>query len=65
MAQLGAKTLDELIGRADLLQTNDAILTWKAKGLDFSKLFYVPENIDQESRKHISLRTMRSQSSRQ
>ena len=52
MAQLGAKTLNELIGRADLLRTNEAILTWKAKGLDFSKLFYVPENIEQESRKH-------------
>jgi Glutamate synthase domain 2 len=40
MAKLGARTLDELIGRSDLLDTNKAIAHWKAAGLDFSRLFH-------------------------
>ncbi|WVN41684.1 glutamate synthase-related protein [beta proteobacterium MWH-UniP1] len=40
MAQLGIATFDELIGRADLLDTRKGIAHWKAQGLDFSKIFY-------------------------
>ncbi|MGT2495069.1 glutamate synthase-related protein [Cupriavidus basilensis] len=40
MAQLGIRTFDELIGRADLLDTKPAIEHWKARGLDFSRIFY-------------------------
>ena len=43
MAQLGIRTFDELIGRTDLLDKSKAIAHWKAKGLDFSKIFYQPE----------------------
>ncbi len=43
MAELGFKTFNEMIGRVDKLDTNDAINHWKAKSLDFSKLFYKPE----------------------
>ena len=42
MAQLGIRTFDELIGRADLLDTRQGIEHWKAKGLDFSRLFHMP-----------------------
>ncbi len=42
MAQLGIATFDELIGRADLLDTRKGIAHWKAQGLDFSKIFYQP-----------------------
>ncbi|MFC3110631.1 glutamate synthase-related protein [Undibacterium arcticum] len=42
MAQLGIRTYDELIGRADLLDKSQAISHWKAQGLDFSKIFYRP-----------------------
>ena len=42
MAQLGIRTFDELIGRTDLLDKSKAIAHWKAKGLDFSKMFYQP-----------------------
>ncbi|MDP4608230.1 MAG: glutamate synthase-related protein, partial [Burkholderiaceae bacterium] len=42
MAQLGIRTFDELIGRADLLDTRPGIEHWKAKGLDFSRLFHMP-----------------------
>ncbi|MBI3446079.1 MAG: glutamate synthase large subunit [Magnetospirillum sp.] len=40
MAKLGVRSLDELTGRTDLLNVNAAIDHWKAKGLDFSKLFH-------------------------
>ena len=43
MAQLGVRTFDELIGRTDLLDKSKAITHWKAKGLDFSKMFHQPE----------------------
>ncbi|QIL70056.1 glutamate synthase subunit alpha [Diaphorobacter sp. HDW4B] len=39
MAQLGIRTFDELIGRADLLDTRKGVEHWKAQGLDFSRLF--------------------------
>jgi glutamate synthase (NADPH/NADH) large chain len=43
MAQLGIRTFNELIGRSDLLDKSKAITHWKAKGLDFSKMFYQPD----------------------
>jgi glutamate synthase (NADPH) large chain len=43
MAQLGFRTIDEMIGRSDLLDTKKAIDHYKAKGLDFSKIFHRPE----------------------
>jgi len=42
MAQLGVRKFDDLIGRADLLDTQKGIEHWKADGLDFSRLFYQP-----------------------
>jgi glutamate synthase (NADPH) large chain len=42
MAQLGIRKFDELIGRADLLDTKKGIEHWKARGLDFSKVFHQP-----------------------
>ncbi len=42
MAQLGLRKFEELIGRADLLDTKKGIAHWKAQGLDFSKIFYQP-----------------------
>ena len=43
MASLGIGRLDDMIGRADLLELNRAILPWKAKGLDFSRILYKPD----------------------
>ncbi len=43
MAELGMRKLSDLTGRTDLLDTREAIAHWKAKGLDFSKLFHRPE----------------------
>jgi len=42
MASLGFRTMDDMIGRADVLDTNDALRHWKARGLDFSRLFAMP-----------------------
>ncbi|MGE5517549.1 MAG: glutamate synthase large subunit [Bacteroidota bacterium] len=40
MAKLGFRKLEDMIGRADLLDTNKAIEHWKASGLDFTRLFH-------------------------
>jgi glutamate synthase (NADPH/NADH) large chain len=42
MAQLGFRTVDEMIGRADRLDLKPAVNHWKARGLDFSKILYRP-----------------------
>ncbi|MEK9751858.1 MAG: glutamate synthase-related protein, partial [Rhodospirillaceae bacterium] len=42
MAELGFRTMNEMIGRMDRLDARDAISHWKAKGLDFSALFAKP-----------------------
>jgi len=42
MAQLGIRTFDELVGRTDLLDMRQGIAHWKARGLDFSRLFAQP-----------------------
>ncbi|MBS3997689.1 MAG: glutamate synthase subunit alpha [Hydrogenophaga sp.] len=43
MAQLGIRKFDDLIGRADLLDTRQGIEHWKARGLDFGRLLAVPQ----------------------
>jgi len=43
MAKLGIRRFNDLIGRADLLDTRKGIEHWKAKGLDFSKIFTMPQ----------------------
>jgi len=40
MAELGFRTFDEMIGRSDMLDTNDAIKHWKSEGLDLTPLFH-------------------------
>jgi len=43
MAQLGIRRFDDMIGRSDLLDTRKGIRHWKARGLDFSRLFAQPQ----------------------
>jgi glutamate synthase (NADPH/NADH) large chain len=43
MAKLGVRKFSDLIGRTDLLDTRKGIEHWKAKGLDFSRIFRMPE----------------------
>ena len=42
MAQLGIRKFDDMIGRADLLDTARGIEHWKASGLEFGRLFAQP-----------------------
>ena len=53
MAQLGIRKFDDLIGRADLLNTKQGIEHWKARGLDFSRLFALPNVPSDVSRFHV------------
>ncbi|HEY9279902.1 MAG TPA: glutamate synthase-related protein, partial [Eoetvoesiella sp.] len=40
MAQLGIRRFDDLVGRVDLLDMRSGIEHWKAKGLDFTRVFH-------------------------
>jgi glutamate synthase (NADPH/NADH) large chain len=42
MAKLGFRRLQDMIGRADLLDTKPGIEHWKARGLDFTRVFHQP-----------------------
>ena len=46
MAGLGVRTIDELIGRVDLLAADEAVNHWKARGIDLSSLLTVPADHD-------------------
>ncbi|MBH9966923.1 glutamate synthase large subunit [[Bacillus] enclensis] len=50
MAELGFRTINEMIGRTDVLQANEAIDHWKAKGLDLSALLHQPDVPEKVSR---------------
>ena len=43
MAQLGVRQFDELIGRTEFLDMRKGIAHWKARGLDFSRVFHSPD----------------------
>ena len=43
MAQLGFRTIDEMVGRSDMLRANKAVKFWKASGIDLSALLYRPQ----------------------
>lgn len=42
MARLGFRTINEMVGRVDKLNSRRAIDHWKAKGVDFSNLLFRP-----------------------
>jgi glutamate synthase (NADPH/NADH) large chain len=52
MAQLGVRRVDELIGRTRLLDMKKGIDHWKARGLDFSKVFHAPSMPADVARRH-------------
>ena len=43
MAELGFRTVSEMVGRADMLDPRRAIEHWKAKGVDLSRLLFRQE----------------------
>ena len=42
MAELGFRTVDEMIGRVDVLDIDEAAKHWKSKGIDLSAILYKP-----------------------
>ena len=52
MASMGVRSFNELVGRADLLDTRNGLDHWKTKGLDFSRIFYMPKMPAEVARHH-------------
>jgi len=52
MAQMGIRKFEDLIGRSDLLDMRKGITHWKAKGLDFAKVFHQPDMPKSVARRH-------------
>ncbi len=44
MAAMGFRTMQEMVGHVEMLDTRTAITHWKAKGLDISPILAVPQN---------------------
>jgi glutamate synthase (ferredoxin) len=42
MAQLGFRTINEMVGHTEAIEMKKAVDHWKARGLDFSKILYQP-----------------------
>ncbi len=49
MAELGFRTFDEMIGRVDMLDTDDAMRHWKSQGIDLTPIFH---QVDSDDAKH-------------
>ena len=43
LAAMGYRKLDEVVGQSDLLEKRPLIDHWKARGLDFARVFFKPE----------------------
>jgi glutamate synthase (NADPH/NADH) large chain len=52
LAELGFRTLDEAIGRADLLDVDRAVAHWKADGLDLTPVFAGGQFAESEARRN-------------
>ena len=53
MAELGFRKFDELIGRVDLLEAQEVIDHWKAKGIDLTNILHKPDVPDGTAVHHI------------
>jgi glutamate synthase (ferredoxin) len=50
MAQLGCRTMEDMIGRVDLLDAKPAVEHWKSKGVDLSNILYRAEAVREGGR---------------
>ncbi len=55
MASMGIRKFDDLIGHSEYLDKRAGIDHWKAKGLDFSRIFYQPERAESTAIRHVEL----------
>src|SRR6266850_627831 len=53
MAQLGFRTIDEMIGHVERLNFTPAVDHWKAKGLDLSAILYEPDMPPEVARRRV------------
>ncbi|HLQ79407.1 MAG TPA: glutamate synthase large subunit [Terriglobia bacterium] len=53
MAKLGFRTIDEMVGRLDRLDTRKAVEHWKAKRLDLTKMLHAPNVPDHVVKHHV------------
>ena len=53
LAELGFRSLDEAIGRHDMLDINGAVEHWKASGLDLAPILRGPEFAEDEARRNL------------
>jgi len=53
MAQLGFRTFDEMVGRVDMLQSQDVINHWKAKGLNLTHILHKPDVSEDIAIRHV------------
>jgi glutamate synthase (NADPH/NADH) large chain len=49
MAELGFRTINEMVGRAQFLKKREDVSHWKAQKIDFSDILYVARNENSES----------------
>jgi glutamate synthase (NADPH/NADH) large chain len=52
LAALGFRSIAEVIGRTELLDTQPAIEHWKASGLDLSPILHLPPELDPDAPRH-------------
>src|SRR5213079_1974745 len=50
MAELGFRTINEMVGRTDCIEMRSDIDHWKAHGLDFSQIVYRPDTSESVAR---------------
>jgi len=54
MAELGFRTMDEMVGRSDVIDMRRAVDHWKAQGLDLSAILYRPEVGPDVATRHVT-----------
>jgi glutamate synthase domain-containing protein 2/glutamate synthase domain-containing protein 3 len=52
MAELGFRTVNEMVGRVDLLDARQVINHWKARGIDLSRLLCMPPRYEEVAIHH-------------
>ncbi|MFB8385931.1 glutamate synthase large subunit [Microbacterium sp. NPDC055910] len=52
LAELGVRSLDEIVGRTELLDVDDAVRHWKTEGLDLAPVLAGPVFAEDEPRRH-------------
>jgi glutamate synthase (NADPH/NADH) large chain len=56
LAALGFRTLEEAVGRTEVLDTRPAVEHWKASGLDLTPILHVPSEVTENTPRHRTTR---------